>query len=314
LSGEPLYSVTSALDYSIQRVLSGHYRSQASDLYQFIERATDVSSQSHSSVTLDLFLPTYSKITKVWHEHDYLCVDYECPAIFAHRPPQVTLEISHKKPGSSMKILKTKPGTFVETTGYEPKAGLFLARERVPIDWPDGHFPREGIIRINLYHHGKKKLLCYYEEDLNPPEIDDALTSLFSRVQLYIDSILERLDSELSISLKRLLLDVESEIGGLEVRMIAGSCKSIVEEVLSILQDDEDYCRIKLNKTISRVKLLCERMKQVESATSDTLLEHIESFSKYFESLNKVVNRGYHSKKEGLVDDDARALVAHLYL
>jgi hypothetical protein len=315
LSGEPLYSLTSTLNYDIHRVLSTHYRSQATDLYQLIERATNVLCYSNNSVTLDIFLPTYSKIRRLWPEKDELHVEYDSPKVFVDGFVQVGLETSYKKPDDNMRVMRTKSGGDEGfTLGLEPKKGFLRVTERFPLDWPDGHFPRDGIIRTNLYHRGKKKLLCYYEEDLNPPEIDEALASLFSRIQQRVDGVLERLDSELRNNLRNLLIQVEPKIDGLEVRTIGGGCKSIVEEVLLVLQGDEEYQKIELNKTIDRVYLLHERMKQAKPDMSNTLLEHLDSYSNYFRSFNEVVNRGYHSQKEGLVDEDARALIAHLYL
>ena len=66
--------------------------------------------------------------------------------------------------------------------------------------------------------------------------------------------------------------------------------------------------------TTNRVWMLMGRLKNANPEMSDSLSKHLDAFTEYFTSLNNVVNRGHHSQKEKLIEEDARSLVAHLYL
>ena len=322
LSGVSLHSLISGHDSYYRRILSEHYRSQATDLYQLIERATGVSKISTNSVTIDIWLPTYSKIEKVWSENDSLFIDYECPTIFQETPRSTELEVSHMKPNGSMRVIRPKSGMMFETGGTSAKVidGIWYlsgtTRYRIPkkLEWPEGGIPQDGTLRVNLFHRQKEKLLCYYEMELGPPEIDDALSSLFSTIQTRVDDVLSKLDKELEIGLRQLLLETESGITKLDVRNIGGKCRSIIQEILLKIQEDAEYQNIEIGKTIVRVRLIVGRLKKSNPQMSDSLSKHLIAFSEYFENLNILVQRGHHNQKENLIDEDAKSLVAHLYL
>lgn len=322
LSGIALHSLISGHDSYYRRILSEYYRSQATDLYQLIEKATGVPSTSMNSITLDIWLPTYSKIEKAWFEHDSLIIDYEIPTIFYENPMSMEFEVSHKKPNESLRIIPPKSMITSETgvTAAIDIDGILYQRMitrsvlQKKLNWPDGNIPQDGTLRINLFHRQKKKLFCYYEKELGLPEIDDALSSLFSTIQSQVDEVLSKLDKELEIGLRQLLLETESSITKLDVRNIGGKCRSLIQETLLKIQEDTEYQNVEIDKTIVRVRMIIDRMKESNSLMSDSLSKHLISFSEYFESLNNLVQRGHHNKKESLIDEDAKSLVAHLYL
>ena len=149
---------------------------------------------------------------------------------------------------------------------------------------------------------------------MDPPDIDHALSSLFSKIQHYVDDTMSKMDHDIATGLRRLLIDVDSDITGLDVRDIGGRCRSIIQEALLRIQDDDEYQALELERTIVRVKMLVTRLRNADPNMSDRLSDHLESFTNYFSSLNDVVQRGHHNQKENLIEEDARSLVAHLYL